>query len=163
MIKKININNLKKYKFINLIGNNIKIGIYLTKNILNILKVLKLDLIKIINNNIILYKIINYSKFLYYFKKKKKNKKNKMKNIKINPNINLYDLKYRIIKIKKLLNNNIKIKINMFFKGRTILYINNGKKIFKYILNKIKGIYTFIKKPFLKNKNMIMFLSKKKR
>ncbi|XBT18743.1 MAG: translation initiation factor IF-3 [Candidatus Shikimatogenerans sp. Tcar] len=163
MIEKIKINILKKYKYINLIGINIKTGIYITKKILSIIKILKLDLVKIHNNNNInLYKIINYSKYIYNIKKKKKNKINKIKNINIKPNINLYDLKYRIKKIKKLLKNNIKIKINIFFKGRTFLYINNGKKIFKYILNYIKNKFFFIKKPFIKNRNMTMIIDKKR-
>ncbi|XBT18429.1 MAG: translation initiation factor IF-3 [Candidatus Shikimatogenerans sp. Tduv] len=164
MIKKIKINFLLKYKFINLVGPNIKIGIYKLKKIIIIVKILKLNFVQLLNNKKFnLFKIINYSKYLFLNKKKKNNKKKKIKNIKINPNISNYDLKYRINKIKKLLNKNFKIRINMFFRGRTILFINKGKYIFNYIIKKIKKNFFFIKKPFIKKKNMIMIISNKKK
>ncbi|XBT18241.1 MAG: hypothetical protein ABNO52_00415 [Candidatus Shikimatogenerans sp. Tser] len=165
LILKKNINRFKNNKLINLVGNNIKPGLYLYKKISNILKILKLNLIQISNNKNILFKIINYSKYLYNYNKKKKNKnKNKIKNIKITPNINLYDLKYRIKKIKQILKKkHILIKINMFLRGRNVLFSNNKLKIFQFILTSLNKKFLLIKKPFIKNKNIIMIISNKKK
>ncbi|XCC45351.1 MAG: translation initiation factor IF-3 [Candidatus Shikimatogenerans sp. Ttur] len=162
-IKKVNINDIKNHPTIKLVGNNIKNGIYHMKKAIKLSNIMNLDLVIINYNNIPpIGKIINYSKFLYNFQKKKKKKKNKIKYIRINPNINKYDLKCKIKKIKKFLFLNIKVKINMFFRGRTILYVKNSKNIFNYIINKLKKISFIEKKPILIGKNMFMIINKKK-
>ncbi|XBT18847.1 MAG: translation initiation factor IF-3 [Candidatus Shikimatogenerans sp. AspAUS03] len=164
----INNKNYKKYKLVNLVNNKIKTGILSTKYVLKLSQKMNLDLVIVnLKVNPIIVKMLNLSKYLYKINKKKnknknKNKSNKLKILKINPNIFKNDLINKINKILFLLKKKYSIKINMFFRGRTILYSQKGKKILKYIINKIKNKCLIIKPLIMKSKNMYIIISYKK-
>ena len=108
-------------------------GIYPLSEALKIATTLGLDLIEISSNsNPVVCKIMEYSKFLYEKKKKEKdNKKNQktsqLKEIGLSPDIGEHDLETKARKGKEFLERGDKIKVVLFFKGRTIAFKERGE------------------------------------
>jgi len=77
-------------------------------------------------------KIIDYKKFLYEQKKKQKELKAKqqkvvVKEIRFGPNTDEHDFTFKLNHAKKFLEEGSKLKVYVFFKGRTIVYKDRGE------------------------------------
>lgn len=112
-------------------------------------------------------KILDYKKFLFEIKKRKKNIKSKqnkiiIKEIRISPQTDDHDVKFKIKNAKKFLQTKEKVKFTIFFKGRSIIYKEKGKimllKCAKFLekFGKIEQI------PIMDGKKMFMILTYKK-
>jgi translation initiation factor IF-3 len=108
-------------------------------------------------------KIMNYQKYLYDLKKKQKEIKAKtvkisVKEIRLGPNTNEHDFNFKVKHAVGFLQEGNKVKVDVFFKGRTIMYKDQGELM---LLNFAKACEEFGKPdqlPRLEGKRMIMIL-----
>jgi translation initiation factor IF-3 len=129
----------------------------------------ELDLVEIVpNSNPPVCKIVDYNKFLYENKKKKKeieqnSKKSALKEIKMSPNIGDHDFNFKLKHATDFLHNGDKVKLSVFFKGRTIVYKEQGEMVLLKFAQNLLEIGKAESLPKLEGKNMSMIISPKKK
>ena len=129
---------------------------------------LELDLVEISPNaNPPVCKIIDYQKFLYQQKKKQKEIKAKstkivVKEIRFGPNTDEHDFNFKLKHAIKFLEEGAKVKAYVFFKGRSILFKEQGEVILLKLAQELEEIGKVDQMPKLEGKRMIMFISPKK-
>ncbi|WGH24956.1 MAG: translation initiation factor IF-3 [Candidatus Shikimatogenerans bostrichidophilus] len=152
-----------------MVGSNIfENKVYNTKYLLKLVKEKddKLDLMLLNDKlNPPIVKIININKYIYKIKKKYKNnfKVKLIKIIRLSPNISSNDFNFKINLAKKFLKKNKKVKFYVYFKGRSIIYKDQGKEV---LINCSKSLnkYGIIEKyPYMDNKRMFMILKPNKK
>jgi len=112
-------------------------------------------------------KIIDYKKFLYDKKKKEKEIKAKsakvvVKEIRLGPNIDDHDFNFKLKHAQKFLNDGAKVKVDVFFKGRTIVYKEKGEFVLLKFAQELADIGKVEQLPKMEGKRMIMIISPKK-
>ncbi len=110
---------------------------------------------------------MDYKKFLYEQKKKQKEIKANaakivVKEIRLGPNTDDHDLNFKIKHARKFLQDGAKLKVFVFFKGRSILYKDKGEIILLKFAQEIEDIGKVDQLPKLEGKRMIMLVSPKK-
>ncbi len=97
------------------------------------------DLVKISPNaNPPVCKVMDYQKFLYEQKKKEKERKAKsakmsVKEIRLGPQTDDHDFDFKLKHAQRFLSEGNKVKVEVFFKGRTIVYKEQGEeKLLKF-------------------------------
>lgn len=116
-------------------GQGFEKGVYSTREALNIAENLGLDLVEINDKaNPPICQIIEYSKFLYEQKKKEKELKNKthktkIKELRFTSNTGDHDIEVAANKAKKFLEDGDKVRANLLFKGRNIVFKENGERV----------------------------------
>lgn len=113
-------------------------------------------------------KIIDYKKFLYEQKKKQKEMKAKaakvvVKEIRLSPNTDEHDFNFKLKHTIKFLEEGAKVKVDVFFKGRSILYKEQGEIILLKFADAIIDYGKIEQLPKLEGKRMIMIISPKKK
>lgn len=147
----------------------IQSGIYSKAEALIEAEKLGLDLILISPNaNPPVCKILDFKKFLYEEKKKIKDKeKNQtkiiIKEIRFTPNIGEHDYEVKKRKTIEFLEKGNKVKVSVFFKGRGIMFKEQGELILVKLANEIEvcGIPESI--PKMESKNRMGFVIKPKK
>lgn len=112
-------------------------------------------------------KIIDYKKFLYDKKKKEKEIKAKsakvvVKEIRLGPNIDDHDFNFKLKHAQKFLNDGAKVKVDVFFKGRTIVYKEKGEFVLLKFAQELADIGKVEQLPKMEGKRMIMIVAPKK-
>jgi len=112
-------------------------------------------------------RIIDYSKFLYEQKKKQKEIKAKtakivVKEIRFGPNTDEHDFNFKLKHAISFLSEGSKIKADVFFKGRTILYKEQGELILLKFAQALEAYGKVEQLPKLEGKRMIMLIAPKK-
>lgn len=112
-------------------------------------------------------KIVDYSKFLYEQKKKQKEIKAKttkvvVKEIRFGPNTDEHDFNFKLKHAINFLAEGFKIKADVFFKGRTILYKEQGELILLKFAQALEEYGKVEQLPKLEGKRMIMLINPKK-
>merc|ERR1711967_228663 len=116
---------------VRLVGDNVEVGVYKIKQALAIASNLELDLVEISPKAVPpVCKILEYKKFLYEQKKREKVLKAKtskvvVKEIRFGPQTDDYDFKKK--HAEKFLNEGAKLKAFVFFKGRSIVFKEQGQ------------------------------------
>ena len=129
---------------------------------------LELDLVEISPNaNPPVCKIIDYKKFLYEQKKKQKELKAKsskvvLKEIRLGPHTDEHDFNFKLKHAIKFLQDGAKVKLDVFFKGRSIIYKENGEIILLRFAQALEEYGKIEKMPKLEGKRMIMIIYPKK-
>jgi translation initiation factor IF-3 len=105
-------------------------------------------------------KIIDYKKFLYERKKKQKEIKAKtakivVKEIRLGPNTDDHDFNFKLNHAKKFLEDGAKVKVDVFFKGRTIIYKEKGEIILLKFAQELAEYGKVESMPKLEGKRMI--------
>lgn len=113
-------------------------------------------------------KIIDYSKFLYQQKKKQKEIKAKsvkvvVKEIRFGPNTDEHDFNFKLNHAKKFLEDGAKVKAFVFFKGRSILFKDQGEILLLRFAQELEELGKVEQLPRLEGKRMTMFISPKKK
>ena len=153
---------------IRLVGDNVEQGIINTKDALDKAKELELDLVEIsANANPPVCKIIDYKKFLYETKKKQKEIKAKtakvtVKEIRLGPNIDDHDFDFKLKHAIKFLQDGAKVKVEVFFKGRSIIYKDKGEIVLLKFAQELIEYGKVERLPKLEGKRMIMIIAPKK-
>ena len=112
-------------------------------------------------------KIIDFNKFLYEQKKKQKEIKSKaqkvvVKEIRFGPNTDDHDFNFKLNHAKKFLEDGAKVKAYVFFKGRSILYKEQGEIMLLRFAQELEEYGKVEQMPRLEGKRMIMCISPKK-
>lgn len=111
-------------------------------------------------------KIIDYQKFLYQQKKKQKEIKAKtvkvvVKEIRFGPNTDEHDYNFKLRHAQKFLEDGAKVKAFVFFKGRSILFKEQGEILLLRFAQDLEEYGKVESLPKLEGKRMILFLSPK--
>ncbi len=153
---------------VRLVGDNIETGIYNVREALSIAKQQELDLVEISPTaNPPVCKIIDYKKFIYDRKKKQKEIKAKtqkvvVKEIRLGPHTDDHDFNFKLKHAEKFITEGAKVKVDVFFKGRSIIYKDKGEIILLRFAQELEEIAKVEQLPKLEGKRMIMILSPKK-
>ena len=115
------------------VGDNVNVGIYKLKDALAIADEQGLDLVEISPKAVPpVCKVMDYKKFLYEQKKREKALKSKaskvvIKEIRFGPNTDDHDYEFKKKHAIKFLNDGAKLKAFVFFKGRSIVFKEQGQ------------------------------------
>ena len=129
----------------------------------------ELDLVEISPNAVPpVCKIIDYSKFLYQLKKRQKEQKAKqvkvnVKEIRFGPQTDDHDYNFKMKHAKGFLEDGDKVKAYVFFKGRSILFKEQGEVLLLRFANDLEDYAKVEQMPMLEGKKMTIFLSPKKK
>lgn len=130
---------------------------------------MELDLVEISPNaDPPVCKIIDYQKFLYQQKKKQKEMKAKavkvtVKEIRFGPQTDDHDFQFKLRHAEKFLAEGAKVKAFVFFKGRSILFKEQGEILLLKFAQALEEIGKVEQMPQLEGKRMTMFISPKKK
>lgn len=130
---------------------------------------LELDLVEISPTvNPPVCKIIDYQKFIYQQKKKAKEMKANaskvvIKEIRFGPNTDEHDFQFKLNHAKEFLSDGFKVKSFVFFKGRSILFSQQGEKLLLRFAVELEDYGKADQMPKLEGKRMIMMLSPAKK
>lgn len=153
---------------VRVVGENVQQGIYNIREALDIAYDLGLDLVEISPTaNPPVCKVIDYKKFLYELKKKQKEIKAKtarviVKEIRLGPNTDDHDFNFKLKHAIKFLQDGAKVKVDVFFKGRSIVYKDQGELIMLRFASELADYGKVEKLPQLEGKRMIMIIAPKK-
>lgn len=153
---------------VRVVGENITPGIYNLREALTIAENVGLDLVEISPTaSPPVCKVVDYKKFLYELKKKQKEIKAKtakvvVKEIRLGPNTDDHDFNFKLNHAIKFLKENCKVKVDVFFKGRSIIYKEQGELILLKFAQSISEFGKIEQMPKLEGKRMIMIVAPKK-
>ena len=113
-------------------------------------------------------KILDYKKFLYDQKKKQKEIKAKttkvsIKEIRFGPNTDEHDYEFKKKHAIKFLEEGSKLKAYVFFKGRSIVFKEQGHILLLRLAQELDEYGSIEQMPKLEGKRMIMFVAPKKK
>ena len=113
-------------------------------------------------------RILDYQKYLYQQKKKQKEIKAKtvkivVKEIRFGPNTDDHDYNFKMKHAINFLEEGAKVKAFVFFKGRSIVYKEQGEILLLRFAQDLEEYGKVDQMPKLEGKRMIMFLSPKPR
>jgi translation initiation factor IF-3 len=155
---------------VRLVGDNIENpGIYPLRDALKIADEMELDLVEISPKaDPPVCKIIDYSKFLYHQKKKQKEMKAKsvkviVKEIRFGPQTDDHDFNFKLRHAEKFLKDGAKVKAFVFFKGRSILFKEQGEILLLKLATALEELGSVEQMPKLEGKRMTMYISPKKK
>lgn len=112
-------------------------------------------------------RIIDYSKFLYQQKKRQKEIKAKqvkveVKEIRFGPQTDEHDYNFKLKHAQTFLSEGDKVKAYVFFRGRSILFKEQGEVLLLRFANDLEEYGKVEQMPTLEGKRMIIFISPKK-
>lgn len=160
------INNNITVPNVRLVGDNVpNPGIFSTLEAIKMAEAMELDLVEISPNaDPPVCKIIDYQKFIYQQKKKAKEikantQKIVIKEIRFGPNTDEHDFQFKLKHAKSFLEEGSKVKAFVFFKGRSILFADQGEKLLLRFAYELDEYGKAEQMPKLEGKRMIMMLS----
>jgi len=153
---------------VRIVGDNLEPQILSLREALSIADNLELDLVEISPQaNPPVCKVMDYQKFLYEQKKKQKEIKAKsakivVKEIRLGPHTDDHDFDFKVNHAVKFLKDGCKVKVDVFFKGRMIVYKDQGELILLKFAQALEEYGKPEQLPKLEGKRMIMILNPKK-
>jgi len=154
---------------VRLVGENVEDGIFNLRDARDKARELELDLVEISPTaNPPVCRIIDYKKFLYDQKKKQKEIKAKsakvvIKEIRLGPHTDEHDFNFKLKHAEKFLEEGAKVKVDVFFKGRNIIYKDQGEIQLLKFATALEEIGKVENLPKLEGKRMIMMIAPKKK
>jgi translation initiation factor IF-3 len=151
------------------VGENIEPGIFNLRDALEAADSQGLDLVEISPTaNPPVCRIIDYRKFLYDQKKKQKEIKAKtakvvVKEIRLGPHTDDHDFNFKLKHAEKFLEEGAKVKVDVFFKGRNIIYKDQGELQLLKFAQALEEVGKVENLPKLEGKRMIMMIAPKKK
>ena len=112
-------------------------------------------------------RLIDYSKFLYQQKKHAKEMKAKqvkveVKEIRFGPQTDEHDYQFKLKHAKEFLDNGNKVRAYVFFRGRSILFKEQGEVLLLRFANALEEYAKVEQMPALEGKKMFLYLAPKK-
>lgn len=151
-----------------MVGENVEPGIFNIKEAIALAEGLDMDLVEISPTaNPPVCRIVDYKKFLYELKKKQKEIKQKtakvvVKEIRMGPQTDEHDFLFKLKHAKNFLQEGAKVKVEVFFRGRSIVYKDQGEIILLKFAQELMEFGKVEKLPLLEGKRMIMIITPKK-
>ncbi|NJB82338.1 translation initiation factor IF-3 [Wenyingzhuangia aestuarii] len=152
---------------VRLVGENIEIGVYPIAKAKQFAREQELDLVEISPKAVPpVCKIIDYKKFLYEQKKRDKAIKSKatkvtVKEIRFGPQTDEHDYEFKKKHAIKFLQEGAKLKAYVFFKGRSIIFKDQGQILLLKLAQELEEYGKVEQMPKLEGKRMIMFIAPK--
>ena len=162
------INEHIRAKEVRLVGDNVEQGVYSLHDALAIADEKELDLILISPTaNPPVCKVLDYQKFLYQQKKRLKEQKTKstkvvVKEIRFGPQTDEHDYNFKLKHAVGFLKEGAKVKAYVFFRGRSILFKEQGEVLLLRFANDLEEYGKVEQMPVLEGKRMIIMLTPKK-
>ncbi|GIZ09917.1 translation initiation factor IF-3 [Flavobacterium sp. UMI-01] len=150
-------------------GENIEPGVFKLAEALRLADQFELDLVEISPNaEPPVCKIMDYKKFVYEQKKRDKILKAKstqvtVKEIRFGPQTDEHDYEFKRKNAEKFLKEGAKLKAFVFFKGRSIIYKDQGQILLLRLAQDLEEFGKVEAMPVLEGKRMIMFIAPKKK
>ena len=154
---------------VRLVGDNVEVGVYPLRKALTISEEFGLDLVEISPNAVPpVCKILEYKKFLYEQKKRDKVLKAKtskivIKEIRFGPNTDEHDYEFKKKHAEKFLKEGAKLKAFVFFKGRSIVFNEQGQILLLRLAQDLEDLGKVEQMPILEGKKMSILLAPKKK
>lgn len=152
---------------VRLVGDNVEQGVYPFAKALRMAEDLGLDLVEISPNaEPPVCRIVDYQKFLYQLKKKQKEQKAKsvkvvVKEIRFGPQTDDHDYNFKLKHAQGFLKEGAKVKAYVFFRGRSILFKEQGEVLLLRFANDLEDLARVEQMPVLEGKRMTVMLSPK--
>ena len=149
-------------------GENVEVGVYPLDKAKELANEQELDLVEISPKaKPPVCKIIDYKKFLYEQKKREKALKSKatkvtIKEIRFGPQTDEHDYEFKKKHALKFLQEGAKLKAFVFFKGRSIIFKEQGQILLLKLAQELEEYGKVEQLPKLEGKRMIMFIAPKK-
>ena len=150
---------------VRLVGDNVEPGIYPIDKARRIAADLELDLIEISPTaEPPVCRVLDYQKFLYQQKKRQKEQKQKaakvvVKEIRFGPQTDDHDYNFKLKHATGFLKDGAKVKAYVFFRGRSILFKEQGEVLLLRFANDLEDLAKVEMMPVLEGKRMSIMLS----
>ena len=150
-----------------MVGENIETKVCSFEEAMRIADEMELDLVEISPNaEPPVCRIIDYQKFMYQLKKREKEIKAKsvkmvVKEIRFGPQTDDHDYNFKLKHAEGFIKDGCKVKAYVFFKGRSILFKEQGEELLARFAADLDEIAKVDSKPVLEGKRMIIMLSPK--
>ncbi|MDE5878037.1 MAG: translation initiation factor IF-3 [Muribaculaceae bacterium] len=152
-------------KEVRLVGDNVEQGIYPIEKARRLAEQMELDLIEISPNaEPPVCRILDYQKFLYQQKKRQKEQKQKaakvvVKEIRFGPQTDDHDYNFKLKHAQGFLKEGSKVKAYVFFRGRSILFKEQGEVLLLRFANDLEDLGKVEMMPVLEGKRMTIMLT----
>lgn len=162
------INHAIREKEVRLVGDNVEQGVYSIAQALQIAEEQELDLVEISPNaKPTVCRVIDYQKFLYQQRKRQKDQKAKsnkivVKEIRFGPQTDEHDYNFKLKHAQEFLKEGNKVKAYVFFRGRSILFKDQGELLLARFANDLEEYGKVEAMPKLEGKRMIVNIAPKK-
>ena len=108
-------------------------------------------------------RIMDYGKFRYMQRKKAAESKKKatrvqVKEVKLGSQTDDHDVAFKVVHIRRFLEEGMRVKISVFFRGRAITHPEKGKEMLDLVMSKIEDVAQQEIKPRLEGRNMSMMV-----
>ena len=153
---------------VRLVGDNVEQGVYSFETAMRIADDMNLDLVEISANAVPpVCRILDYQKFLYQKKRKEKEQKANsakvvIKEIRFGPQTDEHDYNFKLKHAQEFLKDGNKVKAYVFFRGRSILFKDQGELLLARFANDLEEYGKVEAMPKLEGKRMIVNISPKK-
>lgn len=150
-----------------MVGDNVEQGVYSIERAMLRADELGLDLVEISPNaDPPVCKIVDFQKFLYQLRKKEKEIKANavkvvVKEIRFGPQTDEHDYNFKLKHARNFLTEGNKVKASVFFRGRSIMFKEQGEDLLKKFIDDLEDIAKADNTPKLEGKRMIVNLSPK--
>jgi len=162
------VNEQIRVREVRIVGDNVEPVVMPTHKALQLAEQKGLDLVEISPNAAPpVCRLIDYSKFLYQQKKRQKELKAKqtkieVKEIRFGPQTDDHDYNFKLKHAKEFLSEGDKVKAYVFFRGRSILFKEQGEVLLLRFANDLEEYGKVEQMPVLEGKRMILFIAPKK-
>ena len=152
---------------VRLVGEGVETNIYPVKEALRIAESMELDLVEISPDaNPPVCKVMDYKKFVFDQKKKQKEIKSNatkmvVKEIRLGPQTDDHDFEFKLNHAKRFLQDGNKVKVEVFFRGRSIVYKDQGEIILLRFAQELEEFGKVEMMPKLEGKRMMMMIAPK--
>ncbi|MCR4921016.1 MAG: translation initiation factor IF-3 [Bacteroidaceae bacterium] len=162
------VNEQIRVREVRIVGDGIEPAVVPTYKALQIAEQKGVDLVEISPNaQPPVCRLIDYSKFIYQQKKHQKEMKAKqvkveVKEIRFGPQTDDHDYNFKLKHARGFLSDGDKVKAYVFFKGRSILFKEQGEVLLLRFAQDLEDYGKVEQMPQLEGKRMIMFIGPKK-
>lgn len=162
------INEQIRCREVRIVGDDVESEVLPTREAIQLAQQKGVDLVEISPNAVPpVCRLINYSKFLYQQKKRQKELKAKqvkieVKEIRFGPQTDEHDYNFKLKHAKEFLSEGDKVKAYVFFRGRSILFKEQGEVLLLRFANDLEEYGKVEQMPVLEGKRMILFIAPKK-
>lgn len=162
------INEQIRSREVRLVGDDVESTVMPTHKAIQLAEQKGVDLVEISPNaQPPVCRLIDYSKFLYQQKKRQKELKAKqvkieVKEIRFGPQTDEHDYNFKLKHAKDFLTEGDKVKAYVFFRGRSILFKEQGEVLLLRFANDLEKYGKVEQMPVLEGKRMIIFIAPKK-
>ena len=153
---------------VRIVGDDVESRVMDTRDALQLAERQGVDLVEISPNaQPPVCRLIDYSKFLYQQKKRQKEMKAKqvkveVKEIRFGPQTDDHDYNFKLKHAKEFLSEGDKVKAYVFFRGRSIMFKEQGEVLLLRFANDLEEYGKVEAMPKLEGKRMFIFLAPKK-